>query len=227
MPLDFLALFYHLSEDKEAENQEELQVTINLLAHTRNHFICTISAAKSSSKGLCCTFEATRTWEEQKKAGIRSYPVLIIPADPTITSAMGQQLKYITPPDKWGVKGSIPHFWSIFSWWLLSPLIPRYFRVDFTALQILPWWNYGGNSHGNVSGKLGNATQNPHQWLLHLLTLHPELPITSLTAPWKVRCEQELIQAGISPRSEPCSPRTTEIALKKAFGAQQSQSQGL
>lgn len=95
MPLDFLALFYHLSEDKEAENQEELQVTINLLAHTRNHFICTISAAKSSSKGLCCTFEATRTWEEQKKAGIRSYPVLIIPADPTttITSAMGQQLK--------------------------------------------------------------------------------------------------------------------------------------
>lgn len=100
MPLHFLALFYHLSEDKEAENQEELQVTINLLAHTRNHFICTISAAKSSSKGLCCTFEATRTREEQKKAGITSYPVLIIPADPTITSDMDQQLKCVTPPEK-------------------------------------------------------------------------------------------------------------------------------
>lgn len=46
MPLDFLALFYHLSEDKEAENQEEPKVTINLLAHARNHFVCIAPAAK-------------------------------------------------------------------------------------------------------------------------------------------------------------------------------------
>lgn len=57
----FFALFYHLSESKEAKNQAEIELTINLLAHTSNHFICTISVAKSSSKKPCYTFEVTRT----------------------------------------------------------------------------------------------------------------------------------------------------------------------
>lgn len=61
MRLDFFALFYHLSESKEVENQAEIELTINLLAHTSNHFICPISVAKRSSKEPCYTFEVTRT----------------------------------------------------------------------------------------------------------------------------------------------------------------------
>lgn len=69
----FFALFYHLSESKAAENQAEIELTINLLAHMSNCFIHTIWAAKSSSKGPCYTFEVTRTQEKQNKSTTRSH----------------------------------------------------------------------------------------------------------------------------------------------------------